>query len=159
MNREDNQPIFVPPQAGQVLDFLAVRHKLTSDQTGGGYYLFEVTFEPGTGNSLHIHRREDEIGFVIEGALEVRLGSRSEVLDAGGIARLPKGIAHAIWNPLGTRSRYLFMVVPAGLDRWFDALARAKSDGTLDDVIFAKLSVEYGIDWVDEPTAGREEKT
>ena len=141
------KPIFVPPNAGKVLDFLGVTHKLTSEQTGGAYYLFETTFDPGTGNSLHVHRREDEIGFVVEGALEIRLGTSSSVLEAGGIAMLPKGTAHAIHNPLETRSRYLFIVVPAGLDQWFDAVARAKSDGTLDDALFAKLSLDYGIEW------------
>ena len=146
---DDADPVFVPPGSGRVLDLLGVTHKLTSQETGGAYYLFESAFEPGAGNRLHLHRREDEIGFVVEGALEIRLGDRSEVLGAGGIARLPKGIAHAIRNPLETRSRYLFMVVPGGLDRWFDAVAAAEERGTLDDALFASLSAEYGLDWLE----------
>jgi len=146
---DDAQPIFVPPQSGRVLDFLSVTHKLTSEQTGGAYYLFESAFDPGTGNRLHVHRREDEIGYVLEGALEIRFDDRTLVLDAGGIARLPKSIPHAIRNPLETPSRYLFMVVPGGLDQWFDALADAKSDGALNDATFAKLSLDYGIDWLE----------
>lgn len=149
MKSDDTQPIFVPPHSGTVLDFLAVTHKLTSQQTGGAYYLFETAFDPGTGNKLHVHRREDEIGYVVEGALEIRLRDRSQVLDAGGIARLPKGIPHAIRNPLATPSRYLFIAVPAGLDQWFDAVARAKSDGALDDAVFRKLSLAYGIEWLE----------
>ena len=155
MKPDDTQPIFVPPHAGKVLDFLGVTHKLTSEQTGGAYYLFETAFDPGTGNNLHIHRREDEIGYVLEGALEIRLGASSSVLEAGGIAMLPKGIAHAIHNPLETPSRYLFMVVPAGLDQWFDAVARANDDGTLDDALFGKLSQDYGIDWPESTAKGR----
>jgi mannose-6-phosphate isomerase-like protein (cupin superfamily) len=84
-----------------VLDFLGVTHKLTSPQTGGTIYLFETAFDPRTGNRLHVHGREDEIGYVVQGALEIRLADRSEVLEADGIARLPKGIPHAI----ATRSR------------------------------------------------------
>lgn len=110
MKPDDTQPIFVPPNGGKVLDSLGVTHKLTSEQTGGAYYLFETAFDPGAGNNLHIHRREDEIGYVLEGALEIRLGTSSSVLETGGIAMLPKGIAHAIRNPLETPSRYLFMV-------------------------------------------------
>lgn len=149
MKSDDTQPIFVPPDSGEVLDFLSVTHKLTSQQTGGAFYLFESAFDPGTGNKLHVHRREDEIGYVLEGALEIRLGERTSVLDAGGVAWLPKGIPHAIRNPLETPSRYLFMTVPAGLDQWFDAVARAKSDGSLDDAMFGKLSLDYGIDWLE----------
>lgn len=149
MGPGDDRPIFVPPRAGTVLDFLGVTHKLTSPQTGGTIYLFETAFDPGTGNRLHVHGREDEIGYVVQGALEIRLADRSEVLEAGWIARLPKGIPHAIRNPLETPSGYLFMTVPAGLDRWFDAVAQAKSDGSLDDALFRALSLEYEIDWLE----------
>ncbi len=146
---DETGPIFVPAQAGTVLDFLAVTHRLTSRQTGGAYYLFESTFEGGTGGRFHVHRREVEIGYVLEGALEIRLEDETHVLEAGGVAHLPKGIAHAIRNPLATPSRYLFMVVPGGLDRFFDALAQANGDGTLDDATFRRLSLEHGIDWLD----------
>ncbi len=149
MRSDDRQPTFVPHGTGAVLDFLAVTHKLTSRETGGAYYLFETAFDPGTGNRLHVHRREDEIGYVLEGALEVRLADRSLVLEAGGLARLPKGIAHAIRNPLETPSRYLFVVVPGGLDLWFDAVADAKRRGELDDAAFARLSHDHGIDWLE----------
>jgi len=143
------EPVFVPPRSGTVLDFLAVTHKLTSRHTGGAYCLFETAFDPGDGNRLHVHRREDEIGYVLEGALEVRLRDQTLVLEAGGVARLPKGIPHAIRNLLGTHSRYLFLCVPGGLDQWFDALAQASSNGALDDATYSRLSGDYGIDWLE----------
>jgi quercetin dioxygenase-like cupin family protein len=146
---DDPGPIFVPAHSGRVLDFLAVTHRLTGQQTGGTFYMFESEFEPGTGNQLHVHRREDEIGYVLEGALEIRLRDQTRVLDAGGVARLPKNIPHAIRNPLGTRSRYLFLAVPAGLDQWFDALADAKRTGALDDALYRKLSLDFGIGWLE----------
>jgi quercetin dioxygenase-like cupin family protein len=146
---DDAYPIFVPPGAGTALDFLAVTHKLTTRQTGGSCYLFESTFEPRTGNRMHRHRREDEIGYVLEGALEVRLGEEARVLEVGGLARLPRGIPHAVRNPLATPSRYLFIAVPAGLDQWFDALARARDDGSLDDALHDELSGQFGIEWLE----------
>ncbi|HEY8167401.1 MAG TPA: cupin domain-containing protein [Candidatus Limnocylindrales bacterium] len=147
--RADDRPTFVPADAGLALEFLGVTHKLTSRQTGGTICLFESTFDPGTGNRLHAHGREDEIGFVIDGALEIRLADRTEVLSAGGIARLPRGIPHAIRNPLEAPSRYLFIAVPGGLDRWFDAVAAAQQDGQLDDVRFRALSSDFGLDWLE----------
>jgi len=146
---DDPQPIFVPPQSGKALEFLSVTHKLTSQQTGGAYYLFESIFEPGSGNRLHVHRREDEVGYVLEGALEIRLADRTLVVEAGSVARLPKNIPHAIRNPLNTPSRYLFMAIPAGLDQWFDALDAARQEGSLDDALFRKLSLDYGIEWLE----------
>jgi quercetin dioxygenase-like cupin family protein len=145
----DNRPIFVPPGAGTALDFLAVTHKLTSRQTGGAFYLFEAAFEPGTGNGLHIHRREDEIGYVLEGAMEVRLPDETRVLEAGGVARLPRNLPHAIRNPLATPSRYLFLAVPGGLDEWFDALARARNANALDDAAYRQLCRDFEIEWLE----------
>ena len=149
MEPEETQPIVIPPRSGRMLEFLGVTHKLTSQQTAGAYCLFESEFEAGAGNRLHVHRREDEIGYVLEGAVEIRLPDRTLVLEVGGVARLPKTIPHAIRNPLNTPSRYLFLAVPGGLDEWFDALAEAKSRSALDDAMFGMLSSDHGIDWLE----------
>ena len=149
MDPEHARPVFVPSGAGAVLEALSVTHKLTSAQTDGSCYLFESTFAPGEGNRMHRHHREDEIGYVVEGALEIRLDDGSRILETGGIARLPKGIPHAIRNPSQTPSRYLFIAVPAGLDRWLDAVALATELGSLDDAGLDALARDYGIDWIE----------
>ena len=149
MKSDYPQPIFVPPHSGKALEFPGVTHKLTSDQTGGAYCLFESVVGPESGNRLHVHRREDEVAYVLEGALEIRLADQTVVVEAGGIAHLPKNIPHAIRNPLKTPSRSLFMAIPAGLDQWFDALDAARRDGTLDDALYRKLSLDYGIEWLE----------
>jgi quercetin dioxygenase-like cupin family protein len=146
---DDAQPVFIPAKSGKVLDFLGVTHMLTSQQTGGACYLFESTFDPETGNRLHVHGREDEIAYVLEGALEVRLPAETRSLEAGGVARLPKGLPHALRNPLKTPSRYLFIAVPGGLDLWFDAVADAERNGLLDDPMYRKLSLDFDIGWLE----------
>ena len=143
------QPILVPSGVGQVLQFLSVTHRLTSEQAAGALCMFESTFEPGAGNRLHVHSREDEIAYVLEGALEVRLRDRTALLEAGGVGRLPRGLPHAIRNPLGVSSRYLFLAVPGGLDRWFDAVEQANDAGILDDALFRTLSEDYGVGWLE----------
>lgn len=149
------RPLFLPEGSGRTLDLLAITHRLTSDQTGGSLCLFESSFGPGEGNGLHRHHREDEIAYVLEGALEVRLADRSTaILESGGVSHLPKGLAHAIRNPLATPSRYLFLAVPGGLDRWFDAVAGAHDDGTLDDAVFARLSADHGLAWLESNDPG-----
>jgi quercetin dioxygenase-like cupin family protein len=149
MESDNPQPVFVPPHSGKKLEFPSVTHKLTGQQTGGAYYLFESVIEPGSGNRLHVHRREDEVAYVLEGALEVRLADQTVVVEAGSVAHLPKNIPHALRNPRETTSRYLFMAIPAGLDQWFDALEAARRDGTLDDALYRKLSLDYGIEWLE----------
>jgi hypothetical protein len=42
MNSAARRPVFVQPHSGKVLEFLSVTHKLTSQQTGGAFYLVEA---------------------------------------------------------------------------------------------------------------------
>ncbi|HEX9549513.1 MAG TPA: cupin domain-containing protein [Candidatus Limnocylindrales bacterium] len=146
---DGNRPIIVPAGGGTTLDVLGVTHKLTGPQTGGALCIFESSFEGGTGNRLHVHRREDEFAYVLDGALEVRLVDETLSLEAGGLARLPRNLAHALRNPLATSSRYLFLAVPAGLDAWFDAIAQASQAGTLDDALYAQLSHDFDLEWLE----------
>ena len=148
-NPGEPQPILLPRGSGRLLESLSVTHRLTSEQSGGALCMFESTFEPGVGNRLHLHSREDEIAYVLEGALEIRLRDRTAILEAGGVGRLPKGLAHAIRNPLEVSSHYLFLAVPGGLDQWFDAVAQAHNAGMLDDALIGTLSKDFGISWLE----------
>lgn len=149
MKPDDPQPIVVPPGSGKVLKFLGVTHKLTHPQTDGAYYLFEFEFDPESGNSLHVHQHEDEVVYVLEGAIEIRLGDQKLQAVTGGVAHLPKHIPHALYNPLKTSSRYLGMAIPGGMENFFDELDRALEAGTLDDATHRKISLKYGIEWLE----------
>lgn len=149
MNSDYTQPILVPPGPGKELKFLEVTHKLTDHQTNGAFYLFEFEFDPESGNRLHVHRYEDEIVYVLEGAIEIRLDNQKLQAGAGGVAKLPKRIPHALYNPLKTRSRYLAMAIPGGMEKFFDDLSAAKAEGTLDDATHRKISLKYGIEWLE----------
>ncbi len=146
----DLPPVAVPPRAGRVLELLGVRHRLTEEQTGGACYFFESEFDPGQGNRLHVHRYDDEIGYVIEGALAVRVPDEELEVAQGGIAFLPKNIPHAIRNPLATRSKYLFAAIPGvALEHWFEAVQAAATNGAVDDEVYRQLALEHGIEWLE----------
>src|SRR5215468_6247559 len=53
---------------GGWLSFLAL-----GEQTGGAYALIETANDPATGVRLHVHEREDETWFVLEGCARLRL--------------------------------------------------------------------------------------
>lgn len=143
------QPIIVPPGSGKVLEFLGVTHKLTQPQTGGLFYLFEVKFEPETGNGLHVHRYEDEIVYVFEGTIQIRLDNQKLQTGVGGVAYLPKNIPHALYNPMKTPLKFMAMTIPGGMEEFFDDLSAAKDAGTLNDVTHKEISRKYGIEWLE----------
>ena len=143
------QPIAVLPGAGKVLEFLGVTHKLTQQHTGGACYLFEFEFDPESGNRLHMHQHEDEVVHVLEGAIEIRLGDQKLQAVAGGVAHLPKRIPRGLYNPLKTRSRYLGIAIPGGMENFFDELSAAREAGSLDDAEHRRISLNYGIEWLE----------
>jgi quercetin dioxygenase-like cupin family protein len=149
MKSNEQQPIVVLPDSGRVLKFLGITHKLTLQQTSGAYYLFEFEFDPESGNSLHVHSYEDEVVYVLEGAIEIRLDNQKLQASAGGVAHLPKFIPHALHNPLKTPSRYLGIAIPGGMENFFDELATAQEAGTLDDVTHKEISRKHGIEWLE----------
>ena len=149
MNSDFPQAVVIPPDSGRVLEFLGVTHKLTHQQNGGAYYLFESEFDPGTGNRLHVHRYEDEVVYVLEGAIEIRLAYRRLQAGAGAVAHLPKNIPHALHNPLNTQLRFIAIAIPGGMEYFFDELAAANDAGTLDDATHKRISQKYGIEWLE----------
>lgn len=149
MKSEDPQPILVPPGSGKVLKFIGVTHKLTHQQTNGAYYLFESEFGPESGNRLHVHRYEDEVVYVLEGAIDIRLDNGKLHAGVGGVAHLPKKIPHALYNPLKTPLRILAVAIPGGMENFFDDLSFAKEEGTLDEAMHKKISLKYGIEWLE----------
>lgn len=143
------QPLLVPQGSGKEIEFMGVIHKLTPAETGSGYYLFEGVFGPESGNRLHVHRNEDEVVYVVEGALEIRLDDRTLHAVKGGVAHLPKNIPHALYNPLKTPLRFIAIAIPGGMEQFFDEVAAAKHAGTLDDAMHRKISQKYGIEWLE----------
>lgn len=143
------QPILVPPDSGRVLKLIGVTHRLVSPQTGGGYYLFEAEFGPESGNRLHVHTYEDEVVYVLQGTVQIRLGNGKLETSAGGAAHLPKGIPHALYNPLNTPLRILALAIPGGMEQFFDELEAALQDGRLDDAKHRAISGKYGIEWLE----------
>ena len=143
------KPFVVPPSSGKVLKLVGVTHKLISQQTGGGYYLFEAEFEPESGNRLHVHTYEDEVVYVLHGAIQIRLGAGKLEASEGGVVHLPKGIPHALYNPLKTPLKILALAIPGGMEQFFDELEAAMQDGSMDDAQHREISRKYGIEWLE----------
>jgi mannose-6-phosphate isomerase-like protein (cupin superfamily) len=56
---------------------------VTAAQTGGGLSVIEVTDPPGERTPLHVHHREDETFYVLEGSVTVEVGDAALALGPG----------------------------------------------------------------------------
>lgn len=143
------QPVAVLPGSGRKLVNLGVTHVLTSEQTAGAYYLCQAIFGPESGSPLHIHHHEDEVIYVLEGALDVQLDKDKLRLPTGGVIHLPKKFPHALYNPLQTPLTIMVHAIPGGLEGYFDEVESALQNETLDDAMHAKISARYGLEWLE----------
>src|SRR3712207_5356398 len=66
----------------------------TSEESGGERTLIEIELAPGGGNAPHYHVTYDEHFEVLEGALEVQLGTASRTLQPGEKAVAHKTVLH-----------------------------------------------------------------
>jgi len=56
---------------------------------------------------LHVHHRDDEAWYVLDGVLAFRLGDAVLEAPAGGAVLAPRGTAHTYWNPRPEPARYV----------------------------------------------------
>jgi quercetin dioxygenase-like cupin family protein len=99
---------------GDVYRFLA-----TGEETNGKYALFEAYVSPGGGPPPHVHSREEEGFYVLEGEIAFTIGDRRLIAHAGLFANMPVGMPHSFKNETDKPARMLILLAPAGLERMF----------------------------------------
>jgi quercetin dioxygenase-like cupin family protein len=92
---------------------------ITGEDTGGAFFLAEISVPPGWCPPPHIHHREDESFHVLEGTLTVHVGEDTITASPGDFAFLPRGIAHSFKNNSDAPVTALVLVTPAGLENYF----------------------------------------
>lgn len=112
--------INTPPQGrtiavvGDVYRFLA-----TGNETDGKYALWEATVPPGGGPPPHVHSREEEGFYVLDGEITFAVNGERVVAGAGTFANMPVGTPHSFRNESDRPARMLISVAPAGLESMF----------------------------------------
>src|SRR5215469_6801928 len=76
--------------SGWLLTFLA-----TAEETRGQFALIEATARKGNVPPRHIHRREEETFYVLDGKMNVTVGDRTFKATAGTLVSLPRNVAHS----------------------------------------------------------------
>src|SRR3954465_4651871 len=79
----------------------------------------EAIVPPGGGPPPHVHSREEEGFYVLEGEITFTIGDRRLVASAGTFASMPVGTPHSFKNESGRPARMLISVAPAGLEKMF----------------------------------------
>jgi mannose-6-phosphate isomerase-like protein (cupin superfamily) len=152
---------FLNPGEGQAIWFLRNRMtvKATAQSTGGAFGLVESLIAPGFSPPLHVHHREDESFWVLEGELTMRCGERTFRAAAGAFVFLPRGVPHTFVVESETPARMLTLLTPGGGEGVFiDAGRPAEHEGVPpaappDIERLKRVSAQYGAEIIGPPMA------
>jgi quercetin dioxygenase-like cupin family protein len=119
---------------------------VTGAESGGAYFAMEALVPPGGGPPPHIHTREDETFYVLEGTVEFLLGEETVVAGPGDFVNVPRGTVHRFQNTGAETARIILTFTPAGIEHWFEeTLERAPNGARTEDVPdnFEEVAARY----------------
>lgn len=94
--------------------------KALGEETGGQFWALEGLADRQMAVPLHIHEREDEVWYILEGEIRFVVGEKSFVGGPGTYAYIPRGVPHT-FHVVSATARWFGLGTPAGLDEWFFA--------------------------------------
>ena len=140
--------IFVPPLKSNSQGGTTVR--IPSRQTDGAYCVCEMTKMPGDGVSLHVHDRDEEFSYILEGAYEFQPGDERFMAEAVSVVVIPRDTPHEFRNAGNVLARALMIFRPGGFDELLGEAREAAAAGTLDEkqrnAILTKWGLHFGED-------------
>ena len=140
------------PGKGERLHFMGqislVRAR--GEDTGGLFSLMETRTPKGSGPAPHVHTREDEAFFVLDGDYSVTVGDDTFDAAPGAFVFAPRGIPHS-YVATGDRCRHLTLVSPPGFEGFFADAAEAAIAGP---TAVAAVAERYGVTLLPQGGAG-----
>ncbi len=127
-----NQPTLRRPTEGRTIAVVGdvYRFLAVSDDTNGKYAIWEAIVLPGGGPPPHVHSREEEGFYILEGEISFLIGERRFVASAGMFANMTVGVLHSFKNETTRPAKMLISVAPAGLEQMFFEVGQPVPTGT-----------------------------
>jgi quercetin dioxygenase-like cupin family protein len=133
--KEDLKPYVL--RTGENVPGCAHGVKASIGSTGGAFTMIESL--TGGGAPWHVHTREDEYFYVVDGEIVVWCGKEEFYAGPGSFVFLPRGIPHAWDVKSATKATVLMMTVPAMLEEFLREFHLATADQR------SAIAEKYGI--------------
>ena len=132
---------------------IGARFIMAGDPSEGRFSLVEHPIVPrGLAAPVHLHTREDEFSFVLEGRWGFQLGSDVVYAEPGDLVYKPRDVWHTFWNATDKPARLLEIISPAGFEQLFAELAGPMKIALDDNEAAAALGAKYGLESDPEAT-------
>jgi mannose-6-phosphate isomerase-like protein (cupin superfamily) len=139
----------VGPKDGEegFLGSIGVRFMIHGQEADERFSLVEHPMSPrALAAPLHLHTREDEYSFVLEGRMGALLGEEVVEAGPGDLVFKPRNQWHTFWNAGDEPCRILEIISPAGFERFFQELVDMGGVTQADPTAFARLTERYGLE-------------
>jgi mannose-6-phosphate isomerase-like protein (cupin superfamily) len=120
------EAIILPAGEGRTLSLrgTGVVYKAEGDRPAGGPTFLEFIVTPGFNTGDHVHSRIEEIFYVVEGAVQIRVGDQLLQAKTGDFVLVPPGVAHGFASAGGESAKMVLVISPAGAhEKYFEELA------------------------------------
>src|SRR5215468_6034164 len=113
------KPIIRSSQQGRTVSLVGdvYRFLATGEDTNSKYTLIEALVSPGGGPPPHVHSREEEGFYILEGEIAFTIDGKRVVATPGMFANMPVGTPHSFKNETNKPAKMLATVAPAGWRR------------------------------------------
>jgi mannose-6-phosphate isomerase-like protein (cupin superfamily) len=153
-------PRIIGPRDGKFVDLqsVGVRFMIWGAETGGTFSLVEHPIPPRTLVApVHLHTREDEYSYVLEGRMGALLGDDVVYAEPGDLVFKPRNQWHTFWNAGDTTCRILEIISPSGFEHFFyelgERMAATKAVSVAQVPNLPELGARYGIHFQPESIA------
>jgi mannose-6-phosphate isomerase-like protein (cupin superfamily) len=130
----------MPKNPEYTLAGVRMKQHLSSEDTHGAFCLFENRSAGPSRTPIHVHAKDDETLYVLEGEMHSVIAGQERVLKAGESVFLPRGVAHQLFNEGTEPAHYLLLCTPGGFEGFLEEGGhRLKPGDTLQPVSEADI--------------------
>jgi len=113
--------------------------KLLAEDTDGAFFLFEDVMAQGKTTPLHRHPEADEMAYILDGEVVVKVDGKETRIGAGGMSFVPKGVPHA-FLVVSESARLLSLHSPATSSQaFYRGASEPATDDGFETVDFARI--------------------
>jgi quercetin dioxygenase-like cupin family protein len=130
LNSQTRGAVHLGNGAGKAMWLLTDLHtlKLVGADTNGAFTVSELSAGPDFAPPPHIHHREDECFYVLEGTFDFSLAGQAFSAGAGSFVHLPKDIVHTHRAGGGRAAKALVVHSPAGIELFLEEATTPATD-------------------------------
>jgi quercetin dioxygenase-like cupin family protein len=126
--------------------------KVSAEDSDGTLAFFHLVAPPMSGPPRHVHTREDELFYVLEGELVFELDGERHTVRAGDTVYLRRGVVHTYQNFTTSDARLLIATTPGMFCNLFIELSAATLPGSVPAFdLIDSIATKYGITTLGPP--------